>query len=912
MSRPATLIGRHRAIRWAVIGVLVGAAGIACALASAAVTDPVAPMERSASEYRPSRPSWALTSHPPRTVDSEVTLIATQAGVRLIVEHEVTLQAGDQLIDEIRSADMTGSELTFYLLGASDYGDWGVELTSKPILRRPILEFAPERSTAVARFSFAVEGDPPGHFERIGELGYVDYLIELEDSGKAPVPTALASTRTWSVHADGFRIIGVQGQPVSQNSNTVVFQGPPGETVVAFERDLETAPQAPSSSVEEQASTYNTSTPSVVLGPFGPLAYLVTDGWLVWSLTLLLPWFVLLFCGGGTTNPVSAQGRRVALVVMISVSIVGVAMQYASARAENIGAVELVMVAPAVVAATVLHVGRRPWTRRLFMVQSVTAMAAIIIGLAFALRSGSTVNYGILVAALVIGGCAVAGLIGLLFGRRYAFAGASLGVAVVSAAIAGTQLDAVMTYSVERPLVGLLVLTVLGLLAANATTAVVQLWQPRRPALWLAVSLVVGTLLFLPIVRLLHDPAHGVEIAASWIDEYFYTLNLAVVFMTVLNVFLIIIALPVLRRYGRDATALQERLAWTLGVVLVLCLAYESKPFSWADLSSVVALWIALWWLLPLKRRDEAARLGAVTLRAHARLIRAETRRRIAQLGAHDLYRRARARLAAEEINLNDYNRRQRILDNAASVNGKRVDEIPLECALGTSAGCTPWQNALASAGFALPIAGLIIAYEAWTLVESNETWKFVENYEAIDLLPDTVAVLDAARHLARWFGYALLFGYFYPLLRGRTPVVKALALSLAVLAAEIPPILAALPSEASSAVVDFSSLDLVTAVAIRTGQVIVFCFVLGLAWERRLGQLAGFTWDRLRNIRSIRALAAPATTVAIAAATALATALAGAVVTGLLTTGSNQVPELPPSGNPTSAVPAPLPISPR
>jgi len=197
---------------------------------------------------------------------------------------------------------------------------------------------------------------------------------------------------------------------------------------------------------------------------------------------------------------------------MISVSIVGVAMQYASARAENIGAVELVMVAPAVVAATVLHVGRRPWTRRLFMVQSVTAMAAIIIGLAFALRSGSTVNYGILVAALVIGGCAVAGLIGLLFGRRYAFAGASLGVAVVSAAIVGTQLDAVMTYSVERPLVGLLVLTVLGLLAANATTAVVQLWQPRRPALWLAVSLVVGTLLFLPIVRLLHDPAHGVEI----------------------------------------------------------------------------------------------------------------------------------------------------------------------------------------------------------------------------------------------------------------------------------------------------------------------------------------------------------------------------------------------------------------
>jgi len=204
--------------------------------------------------------------------------------------------------------------------------------------------------------------------------------------------------------------------------------------------------------------------------------------------------------------------------------------------------------------------------------------------------------------------------------------------------------------------------------------------------------------------------------------------------------------------------------------------------------------------------------------------------------------------------------------------------------------------------GFALPIAGLIMAFEVWT---------FIENDEAISWFPETIAVLDAARHLARWLGYALLFGYFYPLLRGRTPVVKALALSLAVLAAETPPILAALSSEVSSNIADFSGLDLVTAVVIRMGQVIVFCLVLGLAWERRLAHLAGFTWDRLRNIRSIRALAAPATAVTIAAATALATALAGAVVTGLLTTPSNQDPELP-SGNPSSSIPAlpPLPGS--
>lgn len=728
----------------------------------------------------------------------------------------------------------------------------------------------------------------------------IHYEIELENVEEARVSAALASTRTWTVHADGLRIVGVQGQPVSQDSNTVVFQGPPGETTVTFQREFETAPQPGRSSAEEQSSTNDT--PSAALGPFGRLAYLVTDGWLAWSLTLLLPWFVMFFGEGGTTNPASAQARRVALVILISLPVVGLAAHYVSERAEAIGAVELMMVAPAVVAATVLHVGRRPWTRRLLVVQSVAAMAAVTIGLTFALGSGSTVHYGTLVAALVMGGCAVAGLAGLLFGQRYVLTGVSLGVAVVSAAIAGTQLDAVKMYTLERPLVGLLILAGLGLLAANATTAVVQLWQPRRPGLWIVISLVAGILLFLPIVRLLHDPAYGLRIARYWGYYYYNLLSIASMLMTVLNVLLSILVLAVLRHYGRDATALQEPLAWTLGVALVLCLAYDSKPFSWADLLSVVAVWIALWWLLPLNRRDEAARLGAVTPRAHSRLIRAETRRRIAQLGAHDLYRRARARLAAEETKLNDYNRRQRVLDDAASVNGKRVDEIPLECALGTSAGCTPWQNALASVGFALPIAGLIIAYEAWTFA-----WVFVENYEDMGWLPDTVAVLDAARHLAQWLGYALLFGYFYPLLRGRTPVVKALALSLTALAAEIPPILAAL-----SDVADFSSRDLVAAVAIRTGQVIVFCFVLGLAWERRLGQLAGFTWDRLRNIRSIRALAAPVTTVAIAAATALATALAGVVVTGLLTTGSNQVPEFSPSGNPSSSIPAPPLIPPR
>ena len=50
------------------------------------------------------------------------------------------------------------------------------------------------------------------------------------------------------------------------------------------------------------------------------------------------------------------------------------------------------------------------------------------------------------------------------------------------------------------------------------------------------------------------------------------------------------------------------------------------------------------------------------------------------------------------------------------------------------------------------------------------------------------------------------------------------------------------------------------------------------------MANLGGFGWDRLRNLRSMRALLAPAGTVVVAIATALGIALAGTVVTAMLT----------------------------
>ena len=76
---------------------------------------------------------------------------------------------------------------------------------------------------------------------------------------------------------------------------------------------------------------------------------------------------------------------------------------------------------------------------------------------------------------------------------------------------------------------------------------------------------------------------------------------------------------------------------------------------------------------------------------------------------------------------------------------------------------------------------------------------------------------------------YALIFGFAYPRLRGRTPVAKALALAVFLLPVELLSMLSAVPEyenpadpEADEILMPATS-DIVAAVAIRTGQVVAF-----------------------------------------------------------------------------------------
>lgn len=70
----------------------------------------------------------------------------------------------------------------------------------------------------------------------------------------------------------------------------------------------------------------------------------------------------------------------------------------------------------------------------------------------------------------------------------------------------------------------------------------------------------------------------------------------------------------------------------------------------------------------------------------------------------------------------------------------------------------------------------------------------------------------------------------------------------------------------------------------VAAGNITVVSIGLGLWWEWRLMALAGERWARVRNIRTLRALAAPLAAVAIAVATTAATVLVNNVIAPLPT----------------------------
>ncbi|GAA1569952.1 hypothetical protein GCM10009827_109690 [Dactylosporangium maewongense] len=412
------------------------------------------------------------------------------------------------------------------------------------------------------------------------------------------------------------------------------------------------------------------------------------------------------------------------------------------------------------------------------------------------------------------------------------------------------------------------------LLAANliAAFAVVAMSQARSAWLRLAATLSCGVVT-MPVVELFVDPRRFLTFYGG--GEYVLP-QIARLLAVGAGVGVIVF----LRRTGRAGAALGSPMVLTATLVLLLFATTDPFPFSWLHLPATGWLWLAWLWAVPAARRGRAVRLADVDAKRHRKLVGAETRRRLAEASAHDLYRKTRARLGTPEVQLREYDDAQHALDNVAQlpVPSHAITSLDALC---TGGGATPWRNAVRAVSYATPVAALLVGYELFALAAPDSGAAAMRERTVADLV-------ELFAHMARWFVYALLFGFLYPLLRGDGPVTKAAAFVVALLGVELLPIfdLSGRSGAESSVLTPASGREVLLALLIRLGQLVMFFGVLSLLWERWLARAAGYSWDRVRNVRSARALVAPVGTVVIAGLTTAATALAGAAVVALLATG--------------------------
>ncbi|GGW83686.1 hypothetical protein GCM10010297_00150 [Streptomyces malachitofuscus] len=309
-----------------------------------------------------------------------------------------------------------------------------------------------------------------------------------------------------------------------------------------------------------------------------------------------------------------------------------------------------------------------------------------------------------------------------------------------------------------------------------------------------------------------------------------------------------------------------------VGRVLLVCavlmaLGYPSLRTLIIWGVALAVLWAALgsWLLIPVGSGVTAAKFRRVERRAHAPFMNRWVRTQLLWDTRADFQRAARSTLA-EDMPVTDFDDRWRKLD----VPGRCGDPATRlarakRFALGTSAGAPPGKEGLRGA---LLMQLLALPWATYQLL-------FTEAVGHDGSTPFALGQISKLLRFAHWALYGFVFGYFYALLRGSTPIAKAAMLMAVVLPAEL---LVVIPLTADVAyTVNPSWNDTAVTCGVLAGQILVPCMVLGLVWEWRLAQAAALKWSQVRNFRRLSSVTVPLGTVLVAAATAFATVVAGA-----------------------------------
>ncbi|GAA2207750.1 hypothetical protein GCM10009850_032080 [Nonomuraea monospora] len=383
-------------------------------------------------------------------------------------------------------------------------------------------------------------------------------------------------------------------------------------------------------------------------------------------------------------------------------------------------------------------------------------------------------------------------------------------------------------------------------------------WTAPGAARWLLVTSVVFGV---PFYALTFLDARSTWASMTW-DE------VGSVAMTVVYLGLPLLALLMLvvraRRLGQDHEGLTEPAAFHTAVFLLLIARLQAAGPAVGVLMLLV--WAGVFVLLPAPR---AELLRPVDAGEHRLLVRDMIKRRSA--------RTALTALLRQPGEGDDFEQRRQALERAGD---ERDGTLDSDLALSTLAGRTPWQNGLASFWVGL---GLSLPFSALRIVESVRGGQTG--------VPELAAAALAVVSLPL---LCMVFGYFYPRVRGTHPVAKCLALFATALLVELPTYMLTLLVASIDGAVPPTSGEPLVGVLVAVGNTAVVSIGLGLWWEWRLMWLAGEPWGRVRNVRTLRALAAPLAAVSIAVATTAATALVNNAIAPL------------PSGPAAEATPSP------
>ncbi|KUN85540.1 hypothetical protein AQJ66_13610 [Streptomyces bungoensis] len=331
------------------------------------------------------------------------------------------------------------------------------------------------------------------------------------------------------------------------------------------------------------------------------------------------------------------------------------------------------------------------------------------------------------------------------------------------------------------------------------------------------------------------------------------------------------IAVQIAYLWRRGARGDTGRAVEPVGRVLLVCAALTAfgapnlrTLTMWGEALAVLSASVASLVLLPIGSAASTARLRCVGRRGHARFMDRWLTTQLIWDTRADFQRSARSALA-EDMTVSDFSDRWRGL----AVPGRNGDpESRLRrakrFALGTNAGRSPWTAGLVGAGRAQLLA---LPWAVYKAVTSGTVG-------ADNFMPFHLNLMFQILRFTHWALYGFVYGYFYAMLRGLTPVGKAAWLMLGILPAEVLP-MATLTVDPQYAR-DPSVNDLVTGCAGVAGQTLVLCMLLGLWWEWSLARAAGMKWSQIRNFRRLSSITVPAGTVLVAGATAFATTIAG------------------------------------